>query len=58
MKCLLLFSLISLIYCEIVPLKKYGITKNLYDEGYVVLDVSDFDEGDSIYITINSYIDR
>jgi len=51
MKGILLFSLISLLYCEIVPLKKYGLTDFLCDNGFVVLDVSGFNKGDSIYIT-------
>lgn len=57
MEGLLLFYLFSLMYCEIVPLEKYGITKSLRDDGLVVLNISEFDEGDSIYITYISYFD-
>ena len=57
MKGLLLFCLFSLIYCEIVLLEKYGITKCLHDDGLVVLNISEFDGGDSIYITYTSYFE-
>jgi len=46
MKGILFFSLISLLDCKIVPLEKYGLTDFLCDNGFVVLDVSEFDEGD------------
>lgn len=46
MKGILFFSLISLLYGKIVLLEKYGLTDFLYDNGLVVLDVSEFDEGD------------
>ena len=46
MKGILFFSLISLLDGKIIPLEKYGLTDFLYGNGLVVLDVSEFDEGD------------
>ena len=60
MKLLLLFLLISQLFGSIHKLKKYGDTPKIYNlknsySGFVVLDASDFDEGDSIYITYHTY---
>ena len=57
MKTLLLFLLFSqLLFATIYHLKKYDDTPIIYSgSGLVILDVLDFVEGDSIYITYHTY---
>ena len=58
MKVILLLSLMNLFYSFVISLKKYDKTSTLEYSGVVALDVSDFEEGDSIYISVNSYFDK
>ena len=56
MKTLLLFLLFSQLFGDIYHLKKYDDTPNIQSgSGLVVLDVLDFNEGDSIYVTYHTY---
>ena len=56
MKTLLLFLLFSQLFGDIYHLKKYDDTPEIhYGSGLIVLDVLDFDEGDSIYVTYHTY---
>ena len=60
MKTLLLFLLISQLFGSIHHLKKYGDTPEIHKSsssrsGFVILDLLDFDDGDSLYITYHTY---
>ena len=57
MKTLLLFLLISQLFGSIHHLKKYGDTPEISSSrsGFVILDLLDFDDGDSLYITYHTY---
>ena len=57
MKTLLLFLLISQLFGSIHRLKKYGDTPEISSSrsGFVILDLLDFDDGDSLYITYHTY---
>ena len=59
MKVLLFILMINNFYCLIHFIKKHEKTKKIYRSsdsyGFVILDLSQFDEGESIYITYNSY---
>ena len=59
MKSIILFCIISLFTCITHFIDKYGSTGYIYryydDNGIIVLDISDFNQGDSIYITYSSY---
>lgn len=56
MKFILFILLITTLYCSIYYLKKYESTTKIKDYyGLVVLDLQEFEEGDSIYITYHTY---
>ena len=59
MKSIILICIISLFTCDTHFIDKYGSTSNIYryydSYGRIVLDVSDFNQGDSIYITYSSF---
>ena len=56
MKVILFILLIINLSCDVYYLKKYKRTPEISDYyGLVVLDLIEFDDGDSIYITYNTY---
>lgn len=56
MKFILLILLIANLYCSVYYIKKYERSPKIKDySGLVVLDLIEFKEGDSIYITYNTY---
>lgn len=56
MKIILFILLISHLTCGIYRLEKYDCSRKITDSyGLVVLDLLEFDDGDSIYITYNTY---
>ena len=55
MKVIIFICLIAQFLGRIIYLKKYGVTPSIYSgDGIVALDLSEFKEGDSIYITYDT----
>ena len=59
MKAIIFICLMTQLFGAIYRIGQYGVTPPIYDgKGIVVLDISEFKDDSSIYITINSYNEK